>query len=42
MQRTDCKLFPPDVTRDPVDWAERITINEVPPNTSIRGPSYDL
>ncbi|WP_428490489.1 molybdopterin-dependent oxidoreductase [Rhodopila sp.] len=39
MQQTDYKMLPPKVTRDTVDWAEGITINEMPLNSAICVPA---
>ncbi|MGD0102939.1 MAG: molybdopterin-dependent oxidoreductase [Rhodopila sp.] len=39
MQQTDYKLLPPDVTEATVDWANGITINEMPLNAAICEPA---
>ena len=41
MQRSDYKLVPPDVTHETVDWANGITINEMPLNAAICEPEGD-
>ena len=39
MQQTDYKLLPPAVTRETVDWANGVTINEMPLNSAICEPA---
>ena len=39
MQARDYKLLPPDVTADTVDWAQGMTINEMPLNAAICDPA---
>ncbi len=39
MQQRDYKLFPPDVTSGPLDWAAGLTIEEMPLNSAICEPT---
>ena len=39
MQARDYKLLPPDVTAETVDWAQGITIDEMPLNAAICDPA---
>ena len=39
MQQTDYKLLPPAMTGDTVDWAQGVTINEMPLNSAICTPA---